>query len=195
MASTVYYDKNSQDFFDRTIHADVEELYQEFLQHVPYGGRILDAGCGVGRDSKFFLSRGYEVAAFDGSSEMAKIASDVLGKEVRRLFFQDMDFFGEFDAVWANASLLHVPYEELRGVIEKISQALAPSAIFYVSFKYGNSMRQAEDRTFFDMDEKGIGPYLEGLFEPLKIWERVDTRNQKDPSSHKSWLHIIARKV
>lgn len=195
MASIAYYDKNSQNFYDRTIDADVEDLYQEFLKYTPGKGRILDAGCGVGRDSRFFLSRGYEVTAFDGSLEMVKLASDLLGKEVRHMFFREMSFSGEFDAIWANASLLHVPYEELREVIEKISKALAPSGIFYASFKYGDCERQMEDRVFFDMDEAKIEPYLKGLFEPLKIWQRADTRNPKYASPHKSWLHVIARKI
>lgn len=69
MSSISYYDKNAQDFYERTINADVQDLYQKFLKYVPKQGRILDAGCGVGRDSKFFLSKGYEVVAFDGSLE------------------------------------------------------------------------------------------------------------------------------
>ena len=54
MDSIGYYDKNAKDFHDRTIHADVQELYEKFLEHLPLHGRILDAGCGVGRDAKFF---------------------------------------------------------------------------------------------------------------------------------------------
>jgi hypothetical protein len=50
MSSISYYDKNSQAFHDRTINADVQDLYQKFLKHVPNRGRILDAGYGVGRD-------------------------------------------------------------------------------------------------------------------------------------------------
>ena len=75
MSSIHYYDKNSQAFHDRTINADVQDLYQKFLQHVPNHGKILDAGCGVGRDSRFFLSKGYKTVAFDGSREMVKMAS------------------------------------------------------------------------------------------------------------------------
>ncbi len=60
MDSIGYYDKNSKNFYYRTINAEVQDLYQKFLEHVPDQGRILDAGCGVGRDSKFFLSKGYD---------------------------------------------------------------------------------------------------------------------------------------
>jgi len=195
MSSIGYYEKNSKDFYDRTIHADVQDLYQKFLKHVPKQGRILDAGCGVGRDSRFFLSQGYEVLAFDGSLEMVKRASNLIGKEVLHMLFQDMNFSGEFDAIWANASLLHVSYENLRGVIEDFHKALLPTGILYASFKYGTSMRETEDRFFFDMDESNIRPYLERLFHPLEVWKSADTRSKVAPSPEKSWLHFIARRI
>lgn len=195
MSSISYYDKNSQDFYDRTINADVQELYQKFLKHIPNEGRILDAGCGVGRDAKFFLSKGYEVVAFDGSIEMVKMASNLLGKDALHMLFQDMNFSSEFDAVWANASLLHVPYENLREVMEGFHRALLPTGILYASFKYGTSVRETEDRLFFDMDEFNIKSYLEGLFNPLEIWKSADTRSKVAPSPDKTWLNFIARRV
>ncbi len=195
MSSIGYYDKNSQEFFNRTINADVQDLYQKFLTHVPKQGRILDAGCGSGRDSRFFLGRGYDVTAFDGSLEMTKMASNLLGKNALHMLFQDMPFSSEFDAVWANASLLHVPYQNLRGVIDGFHKALVPNGILYASFKYGTSMRQTEDRVFFDMDETSIEPYLKRSFIPLEIWKSADTRSTVAPSPDKCWLHFIARRA
>jgi SAM-dependent methyltransferase len=195
MDSIGYYDKNSKDFHDRTINADVQDLYQKFLKHVSNQGRILDAGCGVGRDSKFFLSKGYEVLPFDGSLEMVKLTSTLLGKDALHMLFQDIHFSNEFDAVWANASLLHVPYENLRKVLEGFHKALFPSGILYASFKYGTSMRRTEDRIFFDMDEISIEPYLKGLFLPLEVWKSADTRSTVAPSPDKSWLNFIARRI
>lgn len=195
MSSIGYYDKNSQDFYNRTINADVQELYEKFLKHIPSQGRILDAGCGSARDSKFFLSRGYEAVAFDGSMEMVRMGSKLLGKDVLHMLFQDMNFSHEFDAVWANASLLHVPYENLREVLESFHKALHLDGILYASFKYGTSMRKTEGRFFYDMDESSIRPYLKGLFNPLEIWKSVDTRSQVAPSPDKSWLNVIARRM
>lgn len=193
MSSIDYYNKNSQNFYERTINADLQDAYQKFLGYLPKEGCILDAGCGVGRDSKFFLSKGYEVLPFDGSLEMVKLTSNLLGKDALHMLFQDIYFSSEFDAVWANASLLHVPYENLREVIEGFHKALLPSGILYASFKYGTSMRRTEDRIFFDMDEASIEPYLKELFVPLEIWKSVDTRSTVAPSPDKSWLNFIAR--
>lgn len=193
--SISYYDKNSKDFHDRTINADMQELYQKILKHLPKQARILDAGCGVGRDSKFLLSKGYDVVSFDGSLEMVEMASNHLGKNVLHMLFQDINFSNEFDAIWANASLLHTPYKNLRGVLRGFHKALLPSGILFASFKYGTSMRQVEDRSFFDMDEASIEPYLRGLFQPLEIWKSADTRSKVAPSPDKSWLNFIARRL
>lgn len=193
MDSIEYYNKNANSFYNRTINANLQEIYHQFLQCVPKNGRILDAGCGSGRDSKFFLSQGYEVVAIDGSTEMVKMASTLLGKNVSQMLFQDIHFCNEFDAIWANASLLHVPYECLRETIRIFHKSLRPNGIFYASFKYGASMRQSEDRIFFDMDETKIEPYLSGLFEPLKIWKNADTRSTVAPSPDKCWLNCIAK--
>lgn len=195
MHSIGYYDKNSKDFHDRTINADVQDLYQKFLKHVPNQARILDAGCGVGRDSKFFLNKGYDVLAFDGSLEMVKLTSKLIGRDALHMLFQDMNFSNEFDAVWANASLLHVPYENLRRMIQNFHKALLPSGILFASFKYGTFMRRTQERIFFDMDEASIEPYLKGLFIPLEIWKSPDTRSTVASSPDKSWLNFIARRI
>ncbi len=195
MDSIGYYNKNPKDFFDRTINADVQNLYQVFLNHLPSKARILDAGCGVGRDSRFFLSKGYDVVPLDGSIEMVKLASDLLGKPVLHMLFQDIHFSQEFDAIWANASLLHVPYDNLREILCTFHTALRSSGILFASFKYGNTMRTTEDRFFFDMTEATILPYLHNLFHPIHIWKSGDTRSQIAPSSDKSWLNVIAKRI
>lgn len=109
MDSIDYYNKNAKNFFDRTVDVDVQDLYQKFLKHVRNHGRILDAGCGVGRDSKFFLSKGYEVLPFDGSLEMVKLTSSLLGIDALHVLFQNIHFSNEFDAVWANAPCCMCP--------------------------------------------------------------------------------------
>ncbi len=195
MDSIAYYNKNSKDFYDRTVNADLQDVYQKFLKYLPKVGCILDAGCGVGRDSKFFLSKGYEVVPFDGSIEMVRMTSGFLGKDALHMLFQNINFSNKFDAVWANASLLHIPYESLRQIIQSFYKALLPSGIFYASFKYGTSMRQVEDRFFFDMNEASIEPYLKGLFHPLEVWKSADTRSKVAPSLDKSWLNFIARRI
>lgn len=72
MNSIKYYDQNAEDFYNRTIHADVSSLYKKFLNYIKPSSKILDAGCSIGRDAKFFSTLGHNVTAFDDSIEMVK---------------------------------------------------------------------------------------------------------------------------
>jgi SAM-dependent methyltransferase len=95
-----FYRKNAQHFFERTAYLKVESLYQDFLPLLPAGGRILDAGCGSGRDTKAFAERGYQMTAFDATPELVELARQFTGLPIRLLRFQEMDYVvasGEFD--------------------------------------------------------------------------------------------------
>lgn len=70
-----YYNENAEIFFQDTARADMRHLYRRFLPLIPEGGRILDLGCGSGRDSRYFLEQGYQVTAIDGSAELCRLAS------------------------------------------------------------------------------------------------------------------------
>ena len=70
--SVKYYDDNAESFFESTVNADMSRQYQAFLREVPKEGRILDFGCGTGRDSRYFLQQGYKVTAIDGSQKCVK---------------------------------------------------------------------------------------------------------------------------
>ena len=125
-SSISYYDTHAQEFFDSTVHYDLSEIYALFLSHLPKGARILDAGCGSGRDSKYFLSQGYEVEAFDGSLELVKLARQFTGLLVHHKRFEDVVEREVFDGIWASASLLHIPQDALLSVLEKLKAALRP---------------------------------------------------------------------
>ena len=165
MSSIDYYNKNAQAFYDRSIHADLSEAYARFLKYLPPAAHILDAGCGVGRDAKFFSDKGYNVMAFDASTEMVAMATKSLGRPVRLMSFDKIEFKSAFDAVWATLSLIHVPYSQTRSVLGKIHAALKPDGIFFSSYKYGNAAMVVGEREFFNMTETSILPYFSGLFD------------------------------
>ncbi len=91
-----WYDRQAADFDARTVDLDLAPLYDRFLSRVRPGGRILDAGCGVGRDALAFAERGFEVVAFDASEEMARLARERVGgrAEVLRMRFEDVAWRG-----------------------------------------------------------------------------------------------------
>jgi SAM-dependent methyltransferase len=123
-----YYERNAARYVGDTAGVDMAPLYEPFLALMPAGGRILDVGCGSGRDSLAFLARGYEVLAVDGSAAMVRAAA-AAGVSARRLRFQDLAFESEFDGVWACASLLHVPRGEITGVVGRVARALRPGGV------------------------------------------------------------------
>jgi len=116
---------------------------------LPAGAAILELGCGAGGDSAEMIARGYDVTPTDGSPELAEIASRKLGRPVGTLLFHDLKAVAVYDGVWANACLLHVPREQLAGVLALIHRALKPGGAFYASYKRGeDDGRDALDRYY-----------------------------------------------
>lgn len=118
-----YYNNNADFYFEKTINIDMSVARGRFLDYLPEDGRILDAGCGSGRDSKAFLEADYKVEAFDASIEMCKKASHYVGIEVRNLRFDEISYDEEFDGIWACASLHNVANDELPAVLTKMNKA------------------------------------------------------------------------
>ena len=119
-----YYNKHADEFVSRTVDIDMSELYPKFTNLLPSGGCILDAGCGSGRDSRYFLSQGFEVVAIDASEEMVKCASKLMGQSAVQMKFEDVTFSNEFDGIWACASLLHVKKENFVSTLNILVNAL-----------------------------------------------------------------------
>ena len=112
-----YYNNNASEYYDQTAAVDLHDKYERFLRYIPEGGRIMDVGCGSGRDALAFLKAGYEVDAFDGSAQMCRIASERTGISVRQLRFEEVEGEEMYDGIWACASLLHVHAKDLPAVL------------------------------------------------------------------------------
>lgn len=89
-----------------------------FLPLLPAGARILELGCGGGRDAAAMLAAGHDVDPTDGTPAIARQAEAFLGRPVRVMRFDELDAVAAYDAVWANASLLHVPRPDLPVILE-----------------------------------------------------------------------------
>ncbi|WFO42788.1 class I SAM-dependent methyltransferase [Citrobacter braakii] len=187
-----YYQRNAQDFFSSTVNVDMESLYQPFLRYIPEGGRILDAGCGSGRDSKAFLEKGYLVEAFDASSEMVSLASQHAGLHVKQMTFNDIEDVVHYDGIWCCASLLHVSAEELPGVMRKLARALKKTGTWYISFKYGETERVKDGRHFTDLTEQRLEKLISPLTDIVLVnsWKTIDKRPDRD----EKWLNALLQK-
>lgn len=110
-----------------------------FMTRLPAGARVLELGCGAGDDAAALLAAGFDVTATDGSTAMAQIAAARLGHPVQVMTFDALAAERAFDAVWANACLLHVPRAALPDVLARIHRALKPGGVHFSSYKSGTA--------------------------------------------------------
>jgi SAM-dependent methyltransferase len=103
-----WYSANAAPFCARTFAIDMEAASRRFLRHVPSGGRILDVGCGCGRDAKRFAELEYEVEARDRSPAIADEARRLTGLKVGVEDVLDMTDDARLDRIWACVMLLHL---------------------------------------------------------------------------------------
>lgn len=121
-----------------------------FLKLLPPTSRILELGCGGGVDAKFMLDQGFEVDPSDGTPEIARKAEEVIGLPVRVMRFEELDSVDAYDAVWANASLLHVPRAGLANVFRRIFTALRPGGYHFANFKAGGTEGRDRSGRYFN---------------------------------------------
>ena len=151
-----YYQKNADLFVEGTVSADMYDEQVRFLRMLPPHAYILDFGCGSGRDAKAFLDQGYQVDAVDGSPELCCTASELIGKPVKQMLFDDLSVSNQYDGIWACASILHLPRRDLVDVLPKISNALKTDGVLYASFKYGSYEGMRDGRYFTDFTEESL---------------------------------------
>jgi SAM-dependent methyltransferase len=194
MDDTDFYDRNAEEFCARMLDLDVGHLYEPFLDLLPPGAHILDAGCGPGRDTRAFLARGYRVTALDASREMAARCGRLTGQSVLHQRFQELDFAEAFDGIWACASLLHVPDAEAGEVFRRMRRALRPGGVWYMSFKVGEGERRDGDRLFNDYTEERLSRTLRESAQvtPLRMWR---TPSVQPGRADVLWLNALVRRV
>ena len=193
LGTLTYYNQNAQSFTAATVSVDFTATQTRFTPHLSQGASILDFGCGSGRDTKYFLSQGYQVEAIDGSEELCKLASEYTGIPVTHMLFQELDVEERYDGIWACSSILHLPLEELKPVLEKMAKALKPQGIIYTSFKYGNFAGERNGRYFTDMTETSFAVLMQDIT-ALKTEEQWITSDARPGRGEEKWLNVILRK-
>lgn len=189
-----WYHKNASKFLARTAAVDMTPLYETFLKYVIPGGRIMDLGCGSGSASLYFMQHGFEVLPVDGCPEMCGAATELTGCQARNILFQELDYENAFDAIWACASLLHVPQDEIAQIFSLVKMALKDGGTFYASFKYGNTERRKNGRLFSDYTEDSLKSILVkvGGFDIIDLWLTGDARPDR---ANEQWVNVICKKV
>lgn len=188
-----YYQRNAAEFVRGTINADMGTNRRKFLMRIPEHGSILDFGCGSGRDAKIFLELGYTVEAVDGCRELCELATEYTGIPVRELDFLELDERERYDGIWACASILHLPYEELKEVFGKMTAALKNGGVIYVSFKYGEFEGERNGRYFTDMTEDGLRRLVDEI-DGVSVEELWVTADVREGRGDERWVNGVVRK-
>lgn len=166
---------------------------EAFLSLLPAGAVILELGCGAGRDSEFMIGRGFKVRPTDGTPEMAQAAEQRLGMPVATLLFADLNEESTCDGIWANACLLHVPREDLQGVLSKIHAALKKGGAFYASFKAGETEGRDQFNRYYNYPSESTLRewYAASVWADVTITAETGGGYDGRPTD---WLHVVAIK-
>ena len=136
MSSTIdYYDRNAGEYFARTSDVIFDEIYSRFLRYIPDGGRIMDLGCGSGRDVKWFRDHGYEAYGLDASRELVSKASDEYDIPVFTGLIEEWTTATPFDGVWCCASLMHLDDSALERFFVNLKYNLKTGGVLFMSVK------------------------------------------------------------
>ena len=155
-----HYEGRAADFWEGTRGHDVTQNIAALLRHLqgtpPF--RILDLGCGPGRDLVTFRSLGHEPVGLDGSPAFVAMARAHSGCEVWQQDFLALALpAGRFDGIFANASLFHVPSSELPRVLRELHASLAPGGVLFTSNPRGDN-------------QEGWNSGRYGVFHDLTSW-------------------------
>lgn len=188
-----YYSTNTDNFIENTINVDMKTIQENFIDLLQPLDLILDFGCGSGRDTKYFLTKGFHVEAIDGCKELCKKASNFTGLNVKHLNFYDFHEINKYNGIWACASLLHIPKKDIPIILRNIEISLKINGIFYCSFKKGNFEGIRNKRYFSDFENEELISLIQNTtnLRLIKIWNTMDAR----PEKKENWINSLWKRI
>lgn len=195
MEKTVdYYNNNAISYFNSTIEADMSEAYDRFIKYMKPEGLIIDVGAGSGRDIKYFMTAGFKVHGIDASEQLCRLSTDYTGTIIRCQTIQSWEPHIKYDGIWANASLIHLPIEDVNGFIKRVPRILSDSGVIYLSLKEGLSEGKDEKGRYFN----GLSADdINGIVSTVKELSIIENWISEDAMlrANTKWRNIIIKKT
>ena len=194
MLTIDHYNQNAEAFWDGTKDHDVTQNYEAFLSPFPNDKKldILDLGCGPGRDVYYFRSLGHRPVGLDGSDVFCAMARKYTGCQILCQKFLSLQLSKQaYDGIFANASLFHVPSQELPRILAELYVALRPGGILFLSNPRGNEEGWSGQRYGHYMQFEFSNQLIEAAgYKVLNHYYRPSGK----PIHEQPWLAIIAMK-
>jgi trans-aconitate methyltransferase len=191
------YQATAASFRDGTWHHDVSQNRQALIEAMPVNpGRILDLGCGPGRDLMAFKAAGHEPVGLDATEAFVTMARETTGCEVWQQSFLSLALPDrQFDGIFANASLIHVPQAEMIHVLRALKSALVPGGALVMSMVRGAGegydSRPTGQRYTACWESDTLAPVLEQAgFTILRHYYRPPGL----PQAQQSWVVMVAQR-
>jgi len=190
-----YYEDRAREFWEGTCDHDVSQNIDALLEAIEGEGpfRILDFGCGPGRDLLAFAKRGHQPIGLDGTETFVRMAREHAGVEVWQQDFLALELpAAAFDGVFANASLFHVPTRELPRVLTELFECLRPGGVLFASNPRGKNVEGwNKGRYGAYHDFENWGAFALGVgFEEIRHYYRPDGL----PRDQQPWLASLWRR-
>ena len=190
-----HYNERAEDFWQGTRDHDVKQniaaLFQWIEGKPPF--TILDFGCGPGRDLKVFSELGHIAVGLEGAAHFAEMAQTHSGCKVWQQDFLKLDLPDKhFDAVYANASLFHVPSQELPRVLLELHASLKPGGVLFCSNPRGNNeegWNGGRYGAYYDLDTWRSHLSVAGFAELDHYYRPAGLPREKQP-----WLASVWRR-
>ena len=173
-----YYHEHDQAYFEKTVALDSSFFLMPFVKRLPPGSKVLDVGCGSGRDLRWLKQQGFQVTGLDRSPGLAALAGKHAGCMVIEDDFQTFDFSKlSMDAVMMSGSLVHIPHQRMAEIINRIKPALDcpdrargrnrenANGVMYISLKEGKQYRSDPDgRIFYYWQDADLRIFVRGAW-------------------------------
>ncbi len=158
MTSKLFYQAQAQAYFEQTFWVDPSSFLQPLVKHLDPGARILDIGCGAGRDMLWLQNRGFSCIGLDLSLALASLARQHSDLPVIVADFEDFNFSrSQMDALLLVGALAHVPHKRFKQVFWPMLQGLKARGLVLITLKKGqNAETRPDGRVFYLWKSKDL---------------------------------------